>query len=91
MNPKVTIAVAVYNGAEHIERLARTLFEQTLEEMEFLFVDDKSTDGGMTIVQQMLEEYPSQKPQVRYVFHERNLGISVAADLQSDAVEYEDL
>lgn len=76
MNPKVTIAVAVYNGAEHIERLARTLFEQTLEEMEFLFVDDKSTDGGMTIVQQVLEEYPSRKPQVRYVFHERNLGIS---------------
>lgn len=76
MEPKVTVAVALYNGAEHIERLARSLFEQTLEEMEFLFVDDKSSDGSMAIVQRVLQDYPSRERQTRFYCHEKNMGIS---------------
>ncbi len=76
MNPKVTVSVAVYNGSGHIERLARSLFEQTLEEIEFLFVDDKSTDDSISIVQRVLKEYPGRESQTRFLFHERNMGIS---------------
>ena len=40
--PKVSVIVPVYNVAQYIERCARSLFEQTLEDIEYIFVDDKT-------------------------------------------------
>ncbi len=40
---KVSVVVPVYNVEKYIGRCARSLFEQTLDEMEFIFVDDGST------------------------------------------------
>ena len=38
--PKVTIIVPVHNVENYIEKCARSLFEQSLDELEFLFIDD---------------------------------------------------
>ena len=35
--PKVSVIVPVYNVAPYMERCARSLFGQTLEDMEFIF------------------------------------------------------
>jgi len=42
MGARVTIAVPVYGVERYIERCARSLFEQTWQEIEYLFVDDCS-------------------------------------------------
>ena len=36
--PKVSVIVPIYNVAPYIERCARSLFEQTLDEVEYVFV-----------------------------------------------------
>lgn len=71
---KVSLVVSVYNVSRYVERCVRSLFEQTLEDVEFVFVDDGSTDGSMDIVLRVLEEYPNRKGQVEIIRHASNMG-----------------
>ena len=76
MEAKVSVVIAVYNVSQYIEQCVRSLFGQTLAEMEFIFVDDKSSDDSIGIVRNLLEEYPSRKGQVRIIRHEENQGVA---------------
>lgn len=67
MFPSVTVIVPVYNVAPYIEKCARGLFEQTLENLEILFVDDCSPDNSVEIINRILKEYPSRKSLTRIV------------------------
>lgn len=67
--PKVSVYVPIYNVAPFIERCARSLFEQTLEDLEYIFVDDKSPDDSVDILLRVLDEYPHRKSQVRLIRH----------------------
>lgn len=71
---KVSVIIAVYNVASYVEKCARSLFGQTLDDMEFIFVDDCSPDNSIQIVQNVLEGYPSRREQVRFLKNEHNLG-----------------
>lgn len=62
--PKVSIIIPVYNVEQYIERCARNLFEQTLDDLEYLFIDDCSTDNSIDVLMKVLEDYPHRKRQV---------------------------
>lgn len=70
MTPKVSFLVAVYNVADYIEKCARSLFEQTLEDIEIVFCDDASTDQSLELIKRTLEDYPSRQQQVKFMCHE---------------------
>lgn len=72
--PKVSVIVPVYGVEKYIERCARSLFEQTLDDIEYLFIDDCTPDRSIEILQQVLEEYPQRKPQVVIHQMEKNSG-----------------
>jgi len=76
MRPKVTISVAIYNVAPYIEQCVRSLYEQTLEDLEILLVDDCTPDDSIDIALKALEDYPNRKDQVRVFRHEHNMGIA---------------
>lgn len=78
LQPKVSVCVPIYRVASFIERCARSLFEQTLKEIEYIFVDDCSPDDSVAILLRVLEEYPHRKSQVRLVRHAKNRGSSGA-------------
>lgn len=59
--PKVSVIVPVYNVADYIEKCAVSLFEQTLSDMEIIFVDDCSPDKSVEIIQRTLKKYPRRK------------------------------
>ena len=58
--PKVSVIIPVYGAESFIERCARSLFEQTLEDMEFIFVDDCSPDRSVEILNKVVSEYPNR-------------------------------
>lgn len=77
-NPcKVSVIIAVYGVERFIERCARSLFEQTLDDMEFLFIDDCTPDRSIEILKQVMEDYSSRKSQVVIHKMERNSGQAV--------------
>ena len=76
--PLVSICVPIYNVEEYIERCARSLFEQTYENIEYVFVDDCSPDNSIAILQQTAKQYPHRMTQVRFVRHKTNSGLGQA-------------
>ena len=60
-NPKVSIIVPIYRVEEYIERCAESLFAQTFDDIEYIFVDDCSPDKSVEILQRTLEKYPHRK------------------------------
>lgn len=72
--PKVSVIVPVYGVEKYIERCARSLFEQTLDDIEYLFIDDCTPDKSVDILKIVLEEYPQRKNQVVIHRMEQNSG-----------------
>ena len=60
----VSIIIPVYNAEKYIGRCVRSLFEQTLSHLEYIFVNDGSTDRSLEIVQQIMALYPRRVSQV---------------------------
>ena len=54
--PLISIITPVYNGAEYLEDLIRSVLNQSYPKIEHLIIDDGSQDGGATI--SILNKYP---------------------------------
>jgi len=78
MIPDVSILVSVYNSSKFIERCAHSLFQQTFKNIEYVFVNDCSTDDCIYKLQKVIEQYPNRKPFVKIIHHERNRGTGFA-------------
>lgn len=89
-NPKVSILVPIYGTELYIEKCARTLFEQTYDNIEFIFVNDCTRDNSVRILKRVLEEYPLRKSQIRIIEHKENKGLagSRLTGLQNATGEY---
>lgn len=66
----------MYRVAAFIERCARSLMAQTLEDVEFIFVDDASPDDSVSILKSVLAGYPGRN--ARVISHEKNKGLPSA-------------
>lgn len=77
-NPLVSIIVPVYNVEPYIEQCCRSVFEQTYDNCEFIFVDDCGTDRSMEILYGLIEEYSHLKDRIRVIRHDGNKGLPTA-------------
>lgn len=53
--PNVSIIIPIYGVEKYIERCADSLFSQTLDDIEFIFVDDCSPDNSMSLLEKKIE------------------------------------
>ena len=74
MNPKLSVIVLIHNVELYIERCLISLFEQTLKDIEYIFVDDFSTDSSILILEQIVEKYPDRKDSVKFIRNETSRG-----------------
>lgn len=72
--PAVSVIIPVYGVERYIERCARSLFEQTLKDIEYLFIDDCTPDRSIEILKRVLEDYPHRKSQVTIHHMGKNSG-----------------
>lgn len=82
---KVSILVPIYGVEQYIERCARSLFEQTYQNLEYVFVNDCSPDRSLELLLNVIKDYPQRKNAVRIVSHEKNRGLAAA---RNTALEY---
>lgn len=75
-NPLVSVLVPIYGVETYIERCAHSLFQQTLEDIEFIFVNDCTQDKSMIILERVIAEYPHRK--IKIINHQKNLGLAGA-------------
>lgn len=75
---KVSVIIPIYKVEEFIERCATSLFEQTLSDVEYIFVDDATPDRSILILQEILDRFPERKGYVHFLHHEINRGLPAA-------------
>ena len=54
--PKITLVTAVYNGEEYLEATIRSIVNQGYPNLEYIVVDDGSTDGTVGIIRKYERE-----------------------------------
>lgn len=79
MKPRISVIIPVYGVAQFVERCTRSLMNQTLrKDVEFIFVDDKTPDHSITIIEKVVSEFPAREGQVTILHHPENKGLPAA-------------
>ena len=73
MKAKVSVIVPIYNVEQYFMRCANSLINQTLKELEIIFVDDASPDKCPQICDELAQKYSNIK-----VIHKHNQGLGMA-------------
>ena len=73
---KVSVIVPFYNVEAFIEHNAISLLSQTLDDVEFIFVDDASPDGSRKKLEYIVGSFPGRE--VRIITHTVNKGLPAA-------------
>ncbi len=80
-HPKVSVIVLIYKVELYIERCARSLFEQTLEDLEYIFVNDCTTDKSMEVLKKIIAQYPNRQEQIQIINLPQNKGAAYAREV----------
>lgn len=76
MKPLISIIVPVFNGIKHINSLYQNLRSQTYSNFEVIFIDDKSEDNSIKII----ESLKAMDPRVKLICLDENSGPGLARD-----------
>lgn len=69
--PKISVIIPVYNVEEYIEKCICSLIAQTIKEIEFLVINDGSTDNSINLIKSF------QDSRIR-IINQKNSGLSEA-------------
>lgn len=75
---KVSVVVPIYRVEKFIERCVRSLMGQSLQEVEYIFVDDATPDASIQILNRVIADYPDKADSVKILTHEKNQGLPAA-------------
>ncbi len=76
--PLVSVIVPIYGVEKYIERCARSIFEQTYQNIEIIFVNDFTPDKSMDVLNKIIQEYPNIQSKVQIINHDVNRGLAAA-------------
>ena len=79
--PEVSIIVPIYNAEKYIEKCSRSLFEQTFQSIEYIFVNDCSSDNSINVIKEILNDYPNRKEQCIFIELAKNSGPASARNI----------
>jgi len=75
---KVSVIIPVFGVENYIERCAKSLFNQTLDDIEFIFINDCTKDNSIAILERVIKEYPQRANQIKIITHKVNKGLPIA-------------
>lgn len=92
----ISVIIPVYNTEKYLQDCIDCLLAQTIQDMEFLFVNDASKDGSLTLLRKNEAEHPDKirvidSPENLRQGGARNLGIRAARGEYIGFVDSDDL
>ncbi len=72
--PVVSVVMPVYNSEKFVAEAIESILRQTFSDLEFIIVDDGSSDRSAAIIQ----EYAERDPRIRFFQHSENQGEAAA-------------
>ena len=86
---KESVTVTINNREKYIEKCVRSLMDKTLDDVDFVCVDDASTDASLLKINRVLEDYPNRKSMVNIICLENNAGRAIARQIGIEHVKGE--
>ena len=77
----VSYIIPVYNVSAYIERCAKSLFTQTYGDIEFIFINDCSTDDSEVKLRKVIELFPNVQCRVKIISNKTNLGSATTRNI----------
>lgn len=74
----VSVIVPIYNVEKFIARCVKSLMEQSLDRVEYIFIDDATPDNSIVILKEVLSHYPQRSLHCQIIKHEKNKGLPAA-------------
>ena len=85
MNPVLSVIIPVYNAEQYLDDTISSLLNQSLKEIEIIFVDDGSLDRSVSIIQ----SYMATEPRIVLISQEhKNAGPARNAGLKAAKGDY---
>ena len=75
---KISVITPIYGVEKFIGRCVESLMQQTIDGVEYIFVNDATPDKSMDVLRSVVERYPAKASQVKIVEHEHNKGLPAA-------------
>lgn len=76
MTALVSILVPIYRVEKYIERCLHSVFRQTYENIEYVFINDCSPDRSMVVLERVMRLYPDRLKCTKVISHSKNVGIA---------------
>ena len=77
-SPKISVIITIYNSENYITPCVNSLFYQTLEEIEYIFINDATQDNSIEKLHCIIGDFPNRKPSVKIINLNKNKGVSNA-------------
>lgn len=74
---KVAVIVPIYKSEPFLEKCLKALFEQTLDSIQYIFIDDCSPDNSAILLEKVMSRYPMRKNDCWVIRHEENKGVAL--------------
>ena len=68
-NPKISVIMSVYNGEKYLKEAIESILNQAFTDLEFIIVNDGSTDKSLEIIQSYNDE------RIKIINNEKNIGL----------------
>lgn len=82
----ISVIVPIYHSEPYLERCCRSLFAQTLADVDYIFILDGPSDEAVAIINRVVEDYPLRREGLRFIVHDQNRGISFSRQEGHDLV-----
>ena len=83
----VTYIIPIYNVSDYIEKSVRSFLGQSYRNIEYIFINDCSSDDSEVKLRKTIEEFPERCNNIKIITNEQNLGSATSRNLGLDMAQ----
>ena len=85
----VSYIIPIYNVSGYIEKSVGSLLEQSYSNIEYIFINDCSSDDSEIKLRRIIEEFPERRNKIKVVTNEQNFGSATTRNIGLDMAQGE--
>ena len=85
----LTYIIPIYNVSGYIEKSVGSLLEQSYSNIEYIFINDCSSDDSEIKLRRIIEDFPERRNKIKVITNEQNLGSATSRNIGLDIAQGE--
>ena len=85
----VSYIIPIYNVSGYIEKSVGSLLEQSYSNIEYIFINDCSSDDSEIKLRRIIEDFPERRNKIKVITNEQNLGSATSRNIGLDTAQGE--